>query len=188
MIYHRGGETDLCPAPIDMSDPLRAALRHYAQHPEQIECRLQRLRGEVDLERVLTTGLFGIALVGGLGTVWGRHKGLFRALAITATAFRLQLAARGRCPPATLLRRFGLRRRGEIDLEYHLLRVLRGDHDPALAAGYHRSSERLPMILAALDEAASEDAAPAMPLATQAAQSPQSPRTRMTKASRFKSP
>jgi hypothetical protein len=87
--------------------------------------RLAELEAEWDIERVLllessASALTGLALAAG-----GRRRWLL--LPALTTGFLLQQALQGWCPPIALLRRLGLRTRAEIDLEIHMLKLLRGD-------------------------------------------------------------
>lgn len=102
-------------------------VRHYAEHPELIDRRLQELEREWDVERALQGSAGGLGLLGLiLGLV--RSRG-FLLLPLVAMSFLLQHALQGRCPPLALLRRQGLRSRFEIDCERYALKILRGDFD-----------------------------------------------------------
>lgn len=100
-------------------------VRHYADHPEEIDDRLNELDREWDIERTLeaqaaTVGVAGIAL----GVFCGRR---WLALPLVVSAFLLRHATHGWCPPLPVLRRLGVRTAGEIEHERHALKALRGD-------------------------------------------------------------
>jgi hypothetical protein len=90
-----------------------------------LNARLAELEGEWDVERVLTLQSSATALAGlALGT---RRRGWLLLTGVTA-AFLLQHSLQGWCPPLALHRRLGIRTRREIDLEIHMLKLLRGDY------------------------------------------------------------
>lgn len=103
---------------------------------------VRRLDREWDTERVLETNAACLLLLSlGLGVTRDR-----RWLWLTGgvSAFLLQHALQGWCPPLPLLRALGVRTAGEIDAERAALKVLRGDfsgmdHDPEAAL---RAAER----------------------------------------------
>jgi len=101
------------------------AIHYYASHPELIEQRLAKLDREWDVERVLETQAAALALA---GTMLGLTRDR-RYLAVPAlvTAFLLQHALQGWCPPVPMLRRLGFRTAAEIASERAALKALRGD-------------------------------------------------------------
>jgi hypothetical protein len=100
-------------------------IHYYANHPEQIEQRLAQLDREWDIERVLAVNAAGIALT---GTVLGLARdSRYLVLPLMVTAFLLQHALQGWCPPVPLLRRWGVRTAAEIASERAALKALRGD-------------------------------------------------------------
>ena len=130
-------------------EDLRARLRHHADHPQEIDQRLHDLRCERNLEVTLRTWLLAVAVAGGIASMLGLRA--WRLVTVGATALRMQFMARGWCAPASLLHAWGVRTRSEIAIEYHLLRVLRGDEDQRLAGTYRDAHERLPLVLGALE-------------------------------------
>lgn len=99
--------------------------------------RLAELEEEWDIERVLMLQSSATALTG-LALAAGGHRRWLLLSALT-TGFLLQHALQGWCPPIVLHRRLGFRTRAEIDLEIHMLKLLRGDFGqlstpPALGA------------------------------------------------------
>jgi len=56
-------------------------------------------------------------------------------LPFLVSAFLLQHAIQGWCPPVPILRRLGFRTADEINRERYALKVLRGDFDVAQKAG-----------------------------------------------------
>ena len=113
-------------------------VRYYAEHPEQIDRRLAELDREWDIERVLEANAAGLALGGSLLGLL-RHRG-FLILPLLVTAFLLQHALQGWCPPVPLLRRRGVRTAAEIERERAALKALRGDFASAHEA--HSTTER----------------------------------------------
>jgi hypothetical protein len=87
--------------------------------------RLAELEEEWDIERVLVLQSSATALTG-LALAAGGHRRWLLLSAVT-TGFLLQHALQGWCPPLVLHRRLGFRTRAEIDLEIHMLKLLRGD-------------------------------------------------------------
>ena len=100
-------------------------VHYFALHPHEIGQRLAELDREWDIERMLEATAASLALS---GTVLGilRHRG-FLVLPLAVTAFLLQHALQGWCPPAAVLRRQGVRTAGEIASERAALKALRGD-------------------------------------------------------------
>ena len=99
--------------------------RYAFAAPEAIDRRLQELDREWDIERILeanasTLALIGVAL-GAFVSLW------FLLLPAVVTAFLLQHALQGWCPPVPIFRRLGVRTQTEIDYERYSLKVLRGD-------------------------------------------------------------
>lgn len=102
-----------------------ASVAWYAARPELLDQRLRELDREWDTERTLEAnaailGLAGIAL----GATRDRRWLVLPAL---VSAFLLQHAVQGWCPPLPLLRRLGFRTAREIDGERVALKALRGD-------------------------------------------------------------
>lgn len=85
-----------------------------------IRRRMHELDEEWDVERVLEVNASTLALTGlVLGTTVNR-KWLF--LSGGVLAFLLQHGLQGWCPPLAVLRRLGIRTRGEIDREKYALK------------------------------------------------------------------
>jgi hypothetical protein len=104
---------------------IRDSVRWYAEHPEEISTRLRELDAEWDIERTLEANASTLALTGVvLGATVDRR---WLALPAAVTAFLLQHAVQGWCPPLPILRRMGFRTAREIDTERTALKVLRGD-------------------------------------------------------------
>jgi hypothetical protein len=108
-----------------------------AGHPERIADRLRELDAEWDIERVLEANAASIGLIGlALGAFVDRR---FFAVPALVSAFLLQHALQGWCPPLPVLRRLGFRTEAEIWQERTALKALRGDFkglgDPDRADG-----------------------------------------------------
>jgi hypothetical protein len=89
-----------------------------------IDERLAQLDREWDTERTLQTNFALVALIG-LGL--GLRNPRWLALTAGASAFMVQHAIQGWCPPLALFRRLGIRDAGEIERERSALLALK-DH------------------------------------------------------------
>jgi hypothetical protein len=99
--------------------------RFVGADPIFIDERIRELEREWDVERALEANAATVALLGlGLGITVNKK---FLALPVLVTAFLLQHALQGWCPPLPLLRRLGFRTSAEIHEEIIALRILRGD-------------------------------------------------------------
>lgn len=104
---------------------MERSVRYHADHPERIDQRLDELDEEWDVERILEANASTLAFAGiVLGVAVDRR---FLALPALVTAFLLQHALQGWCPPLPILRRMGARTMREIDTERFALKALRGD-------------------------------------------------------------
>jgi hypothetical protein len=105
---------------------LQARVLYFAQRPEEIDRRLDELDREWDIERLLeaNAGLFSL-----MGLTFGVIRSRWYILSAAAAAFLVQHAVQGWCPPASLLRRLGVRTTREIHHERYALKALRGDFD-----------------------------------------------------------
>ena len=99
--------------------------RYAGASPADIRSRIADLDREWDVERVLEVNASTLALTGlVLGLAVNRK---WFALPGIVLPFLLQHGLQGWCPPLPLLRRLGVRTRGEIDREkYALQEALRG--------------------------------------------------------------
>jgi hypothetical protein len=103
-----------------------ACVAYYRGRPQyEIDGRIDELAREWDLERWLEVNASLLSLTGlALGVL--RHRA-WLGLPFMVSAFLLQHAIRGWCPPVPLFRRLGVRTRKEIDREMYSLKSLRGD-------------------------------------------------------------
>lgn len=109
-----------------IDDRIEERIRFYASQPKEVlDRRIADLDREWDIERWLETSASSLALSGLLLGLTANRKWLL--LTGTAMGFLLMHAIQGWCPPVPLLRRMGVRTRGEIDREKFALKVLRGD-------------------------------------------------------------
>jgi len=100
----------------------------YATKPEsEISERIRQLDKEWSMERLLETNASTLALVGVVLAATVNKKWLW--LSGGVLGFLLLHGVQGWCPPVPLLRRLGVRTRGEIDREKYALKMLRGDLD-----------------------------------------------------------
>lgn len=107
---------------------IAGSVKFYAAHPERIEQRLRDIDHEWDIERTLEANAATLGLTGTvLGILVDRR---FLAVPVVVTAFLLQHALQGWCPPVPLFRRRGMRTMREIDTERYALKALRGDFGP----------------------------------------------------------
>ncbi len=108
--------------------------RYCALDRHAISARIDAVEREWDIERVLEVNASTLALTGlALGVTRNRT---WLMLTGGVLLFLLQHGIQGWCPPLPLLRRLGVRTRGEIDREkYALERALEsGGCDPAASA------------------------------------------------------
>jgi hypothetical protein len=101
------------------------SIRYHAEHPEEIDRRLDELDHEWDVERTLEANAATLALTGTLLGAYVDRR--FLVLPAAVTAFLLQHALQGWCPPVPVFRRLGVRTTAEIDRERYALKALRGD-------------------------------------------------------------
>ncbi len=127
---------------------LKARVLYFAQRPEEISRRLDELDREWDIERLLqaNAGIFSL-----LGLTFGVVRSRWYLLSAAAAAFLIQHAVQGRCPPASLLRRMGIRTAHEINHERYALKALRGDFDDVNAGGNLDPEERARRAIDAAD-------------------------------------
>jgi len=103
-----------------------ANILHYAnESPEVIAERVEQLDREWDVERMLEVNASTLALTGlVLGATVNKKWLILPGIVLP---FLLQHAVQGWCPPLPVLRRLGIRTRGEIDREkYALLAGVKG--------------------------------------------------------------
>jgi len=104
---------------------IERSVRWHAANPQHIARRLCELDAEWDIERAIEANASTLAFAGiVLGARGSRSWLLLSAL---VTAFLLQHAVQGWCPPIPLLRRLGFRTAHEIERERQALKALRGD-------------------------------------------------------------
>jgi hypothetical protein len=112
---------------------IEASVAYFAEHPEEIDDRLDELDREWDIERTLEANAASFSLLGlTLGLTLDRR---WLALPVGVAAFLLQHAVQGWCPPVPVFRRLGVRTAGEIDQERYALKALRGDFDRIASDG-----------------------------------------------------
>ena len=123
-------------------------IAYFAARSHEIGARLATLDREWDVERTLEANAATLAFAGVvLGAAADRRWLLLPA---AVTAFLLQHATHGWCPPRPVLRRLGFRTRTEIDRERYALKALRGDFD-GLPGGASNVRERAGAALAAAE-------------------------------------
>jgi hypothetical protein len=98
-------------------------IRSYANSShDAIQHRIQDLDEEWDVERVLEVNASTLAFTGLVLGITVNKKWL--ALPAVVLPFLFQHGVQGWCPPLPILRRLGIRTRGEIDREKHELMAL----------------------------------------------------------------
>jgi hypothetical protein len=119
----RRSTSEACNREIDRRTELRIA-RYTSDSPQAMRRRIAELDEEWDVERMLEVNASALALS---GLVLGLKKNRkWFALPAIVLPFLLQHGLQGWCPPLPLLRRMGVRTRGEIDREkYALLEALK---------------------------------------------------------------
>lgn len=105
--------------------------RTAAEGPAAIDRRLAELDREWDIERTLETNAATLALTGSILAATVDRRWI--ALPMAVSAFLLQHALQGWCPPIPVIRRLGVRTAGEIAEERYALKALRGDFDDVCA-------------------------------------------------------
>ena len=98
-------------------------IRHYANSSEEVvRRRIEELEREWDIERALEVNASTLALTGLLlGVTVNRKWLIFPGVVLS---FLLQHGLQGWCPPLPILRKMGVRTRGEIDREKYELKAL----------------------------------------------------------------
>lgn len=104
-----------------------------SQPPEVIGHRIAELQREWSVERYLQANVAMIA--GGTALLALMHDRRWGFLTCGSLAFFLYHALRGFDPPLPVLRRLGIRTRGEINREIYALKLLRGDFNRVSAKG-----------------------------------------------------
>ena len=97
----------------------------YQRHPQFIAQRLGELEEEWDIERILETNASSLIIIGSLMALTQSPR--WALLPLGVSAFLLQHALQGWCPPVPILRQLGFRTESEINLERVALKALRGD-------------------------------------------------------------
>ena len=121
---------------LQIQQQIEANVAYFAEHPDEIDERLDVLDREWDIERILEANAASFSLLGlTLGLTVDRR---WLALPVGVAAFLLQHAVQGWCPPVPLFRRLGVRTAAEIDQERYALKALRGDFDD-LSSGEART-------------------------------------------------
>ena len=96
--------------------------RGIHESPETIERQVERLDREWDVERMLEWNASSLILLGLL--LAGTRSRRWLVFPAVVSAFLLEHALQGWCPPAALLRRLGFRTQREIEAEKYALKSL----------------------------------------------------------------
>jgi len=127
---------------------MEARVLYFAERPKDVSRRLDELDREWDIERLLeaNAGLFSL-----MGLPFGVVRSRWYLLSAVAAAFLIQHAMQGRCPPASVLRRLGIRTTREINHERYALKALRGDFENVHMDGGKDPEERARRAIEAAD-------------------------------------
>lgn len=117
-----------------IEERIEANVAYFAEHPEEIDARLRELDREWDIERTLEANASTLALTGTLLGAFVDRR--FLILPAAVTAFLLQHALQGWCPPLPVFRRMGVRTAAEIAHERYALKFLRGDFADEAAGAF----------------------------------------------------
>lgn len=105
---------------------IEGSIRFHSKQPvDVISRRIEDLEREWSIERWLETNASAIAFTGTVLGLTVNRK--WFVIPLIVTGFLFQHAVQGWCPPLAVLRRRGVRTRGEIDREKYALKTLRGD-------------------------------------------------------------
>ena len=111
-----------------IDDEIQNRIQYYASQTESaLSARIKDLEKEWSMERWLETNASTLALVGVLLAAFVDVRWLW--LSGIVLGFLLLHGIQGWCPPVPIMRRMGVRTRGEIDREKFALKTLRGDLD-----------------------------------------------------------
>lgn len=113
-------------------DHTEKSLLFYAEHPDQIDDRINALKSESDVSQTLVANASLLGMFGLFMALVVRAR-LLILLPIVAMLFLIQNSIRGWSPPDMLLRRMGFRTKEEIQLELYGLRMLKGDFSTVTA-------------------------------------------------------
>jgi hypothetical protein len=127
---------------------LKARVLYFAQRPEEIDHRLDELDHEWDIERLLQANAGVVSL---MGLTFGVLRSRWYLLPAAVSAFLIQHAVQGWCPPVSLFRRIGIRTTREINHERYALKALRGDFDTVAMAEELDPQERARRAIEAAD-------------------------------------
>lgn len=96
-----------------------------AQSPHVLSERIEELRREWSMERYLQMNVAAVGFATAFLALTGSKK--WALLTGAAFGFFLYHGLEGFDPPIPLLRKYGVRTRGEIDRELYALKLIRGD-------------------------------------------------------------
>jgi hypothetical protein len=127
-------------------DHTEKSLLFYAEHPDQIDDRINRLKNESDVSRALVANASLMGMFGMFMALIVRVR-LLILLPIAAMVFLVQNAIRGWSPPDMILRRLGFRTKEEIQLELYGLRMLKGDFSAITAMNEMPVKDRVEWVI-----------------------------------------
>ncbi len=122
-------------------EAVRRISRYEGADGASLNERISRLEGEWDIERVLEANAATLAFTG--VTLGALHHRRWLVLPAAVSAFLLQHAVQGWCPPVAVFRRLGIRTRREIEEERYALKVMRGDFEDVASADGSEDADRI---------------------------------------------
>lgn len=103
-------------------------IRFYSSQPwEEISRRIAELQEEWSVERFLELQVSAVGLTTAVLALFGSKK--WALVTCTVLGMFLLHGVRGGYPPLAMIRRLGVRTRGEIDQEMYALKAMRGDFE-----------------------------------------------------------
>jgi hypothetical protein len=109
-------------------DHTEKSLLFYAEHMDQVDDRINRLKNEMDVSQALASNASLLGMFGLFMSLVARAR-IFILFTIVALMVLTQNSLSGWSPPDMLLRRLGFRTKEEIQMELYGLRMLKGDFD-----------------------------------------------------------
>lgn len=116
-------------------------VQKYSAHSQMMSSRIEHLRKERDVERILETNATIFALITVLLTLFVHINWIYVTLVVLILLLVHSIV--GWCPPLPVVRKLGKRTRHEIEEERHALKALRGDYiNVTNAEEAYRSAEK----------------------------------------------
>eukprot|EP00762_Andalucia_godoyi_P005999 ANDGO_00085.mRNA.1 hypothetical protein ACA1_197720 len=133
-----------------LDENLAESIRAYIDHSfEEITQRIEVLNKEWGMERLLELSASALITVALASLLFTSRGSLLKKLIlpVSASAFLMQHAIQGWCPPFSVLRAFGVRPSAQIFSEKIIMKLLRGDFAPLLEHLSHKDRDIVEKIL-----------------------------------------